>query len=57
MKLAGKYQPRFERLGYRVNIETDKDGRAERCAEVPGAATVNQVDELTAKLFVILAPT
>jgi 2-isopropylmalate synthase len=27
MKLAGKYKPVFERLGYRVNIEADKDGR------------------------------
>jgi 2-isopropylmalate synthase len=26
MKLAGKYQPKFERLGYRVNIEADHDG-------------------------------
>jgi 2-isopropylmalate synthase len=26
-KLAGKYQPRFERLSYRVNIEADEGGR------------------------------
>jgi 2-isopropylmalate synthase len=27
MKLAGKYQPRFERMAYRVNIEAGSDGR------------------------------
>jgi 2-isopropylmalate synthase len=26
-KLAGKYQPKFERLAYRVNIETDATGK------------------------------
>jgi 2-isopropylmalate synthase len=26
-KAAGLYQPRFERLAYRVNIETDRDGQ------------------------------
>jgi 2-isopropylmalate synthase len=27
MKLAGKYQPRFERLAYRVNIDAEHDGQ------------------------------
>ena len=27
-KAAGLYQPKFERLAYRVNIETDADGAA-----------------------------
>jgi len=48
MKLAGQYRPTFERLGYRVNIEADQDGRPLTEATVKvkvGGETMHTVSE------------
>jgi 2-isopropylmalate synthase len=47
-KVAGLYRPKFERLAYRVNIETDPDGRPVTEATVKvkiGAAVQHTVSE------------
>ena len=47
-KLAGRYQPRFERLGYRVSVENGPDGTPTTEATVKlrvGAATAHTVAE------------